>query len=195
MSIPIEKLAPTAIIMAAIAWCCGPYMDGSTSGIGVEDARLPEITEALLSPAINPVCQRDPFQPTCPGDTVSEEDKGPAEPPDKAMEPPPAESPPPRAIYATPTVPTGPTPEVLIAQVLRQITLDATYIQGNRRVAVINGRIFREGDVLARCGSSKEPCTVQRVFRDRVRIQYRGRNTEFGYRGPSVGKTNEQDHE
>ncbi|NQT13396.1 MAG: hypothetical protein HQ582_11640 [Planctomycetes bacterium] len=195
MSVPIEKFAPTAITMAAVAWCCWPHMNGATPRIGAEEAALPEITQALLSPTINSVCQRDPFQPTSLGDTASEKDTVPAEPPDNATELPAAESPPTRPIYAPPTASTEPAPEVLIAQVLRQLALNATYIQGDRRVAVINGRIFREGDVLARCGSSKEPCTVQRVFRDRVRIQYRGRNTEFGYRGPSVGKANEEHDE
>jgi len=184
MSQAIGKLAPTAIVAAVVAWCCWPYLREPTSGAGVEeDGNLPQIARSLLSPAIKPASSRDPFQPLDTKKTVSTRSQQPTAPG---------------------TTQEVPTPKEDTTDILNSLALDATYIQGNRRVALINGRVCVQGEPLAISDSAPlsqvaEPWIVTQISAHKVLIQRRGRTVELRYRDPVLkvkpGKADEQRYE
>lgn len=62
MSASIGKMAPTAVVLAAVCYCCWPYFSGENPAkVASDDSKLPEISPGLLSPEIVPSRGRDPF--------------------------------------------------------------------------------------------------------------------------------------
>ncbi len=62
MALPISKLAPTAVVIAAVSCCAWPYVFAPDSGTKKPAAML-EIAAAQLSPRIGPPPARNPFFP------------------------------------------------------------------------------------------------------------------------------------
>jgi hypothetical protein len=63
MSFPIAKFAPTAIVLGVVGYCVWPYVAGSDASANADSqAKMPEIAAALLSPKIETSPQRDPFR-------------------------------------------------------------------------------------------------------------------------------------
>jgi hypothetical protein len=65
------------------------------------------------------------------------------------------------------------------------LTLHATYLHPNERLAVIDNRIYAEGDRVAVAGGAAKPCTLDRVERDRVVLHYRGETVVLTYPQPT----------
>ena len=70
-----------------------------------------------------------------------------------------------------------------VAAIVKRLTLKATYIQGSRRFALIDGRVYEQGKPLAISHLVKEPCIVARICADKVLIRHRDQTVELGYRG------------
>ena len=162
MSTTIGKLAPIAIVAAVVAWCCYPYLDKPASEASLQqEGNLPRIIRSLLSPIIEPASDRDPFKPREERNTDSTQSEQPA------------------------TAATAETPSLSkedILEILSNLVLDATFIQGNRRMALINGRVCEQGEPLAISGSITEPCIVTQISAHSVLIQYGDRTVELKYR-------------
>jgi hypothetical protein len=65
------------------------------------------------------------------------------------------------------------------------LTLQATYLHPDERLAVIDHRIYAEGDRVAVAGAAGEPCTLKRVQRDQVVLHYRGQTVVLAYPQPA----------
>jgi hypothetical protein len=72
------------------------------------------------------------------------------------------------------------------ANILAGLALGAIYIQGDRRVALINDRVYAQGERLAISASAAEPCIVSQISADRVLLLYRGQTVELEYAGQAV---------
>ncbi len=162
----VNRLAPTVIVAAFVAWCVWPYLSGEGSGgLVQEPAQVPQIAGSLLQPTIEPAGDRNPFRPA------------------NAGEPDPSET---ATIHedelASAPVEQGLVPEVQPGDVLEQLTLDGTFIYGGQRLALINGRVYAEGDTLTVSGLTTEPCIVKQIFAHKVLIEFRGETLELPYR-------------
>jgi hypothetical protein len=162
----VNRLAPTVIVAAFVAWCVWPYLSGEGSGgLVQEPGEVPKIAGSLLEPTMEPAGDRNPFRAADadepdPSETVTTEQEESA------------------------AVEAAPVPQVRPGDLLEQLALDATFIHGGRRLALINGQVCEQGDVLAVSGLTSEPCTVQRIAAHKVLIEFRGETLELEYRDP-----------
>ena len=197
MSVIVRKTGPTVIVAAMAAWCCWPYVTGSGSHTGIkQQGDQPRITRAELSPTIGPGSDRNPFQVAA----AARIDESPTHDPPQNEQPevPAAEVPVakvPAAEVPAAEVPitevtasekgitdaAGPTEEEDRVKFLGGLMLSATYIQGNRRVAIVNGRIYKQGDPLSVSGTTRGPGTITTISADKVVILYCGRTVELEY--------------
>ena len=175
MSGMFGKLAPIATVFGLTVWCCWPYLEGAPEGTGLQQGGdLPRISGALLSPTVQPAPERNPFQPPL----VS-----------KAT-PPETEEPSAQSAVGTQSSVGTPAPEQQEAVVEEEspdifsgLVLGAIYIQGNRRVALINGQVCEQGDRLAISASSADPCIVTEISADKVLLSHGGQTVELKYAG------------
>ena len=157
MSERIGKIVPTAIVAAVLTYLCWPYFNESTGAPEEKkENKLPVISQALLSPPAEPAPERDPFKQ--PGDKkwsaalAGQGTKKPAAP---------------RALAD--------------ANPLGNQVLGATYIRGDRRLALISGHIYAEGEQLKGQNSSVSPLTVARICPDKVLLRRDGETLELKY--------------
>ena len=169
MSPAVGRLAPTAVVTAFVAWCVWPYLSGSESeGLVPEPGAVPKISASLLDPTLEAAGGRDPFRPAR------------ADQPDTVA----AEAVP--ADFAPPTSEKeDAAPKLQPAEVLEKLTLDATFIHGGRRLALINGQVCEEGVALAISGLTAEPCIVAKIAVHKVLLQFGGETLELPYRDPT----------
>lgn len=165
MSRTIAKIMPMATVVALVSWWCWPYLEGpDTVAASRPKDELPRITDPLLSPDVEPTAPRDPFRPVHQEKTDSLE-REPLPTPPPAQPKPPAED--------------------QIRETLSGLVLGATYIQGDRRAALIDGRVYRQGEPLELSTPTPEPCVVAGIFPDKVLILHRGRTVEVTYPDPA----------
>lgn len=170
MSPLIGKLAPAAAVAALVAWCCWPYLDESASGgLGGESSDVPQIADSRLSPDIKPGSQRDPFQ------KLGSNETNPAE----------AESSP-KSPASPASVEEQPPSDEQIADVLGRLAVEATFIHGPRRLALIDGRLYEEGDPLAISRSLANACVVAQISADGVLVRHPGGTVGLTYRDPTT---------
>jgi hypothetical protein len=80
-----------------------------------------------------------------------------------------------------------------LAGIVKALTLDATFLQGQTRIAIISGRIYHQGQNLVirgDTGKSYSPLFVQSVHAHSVTLGARGNTYELGYPGnrPALAK-------
>jgi hypothetical protein len=161
----VYRLAPSAIVATALAWCCWPYLD---SGAPIVDpqgpASLPVIELDQLHREEETGCERDPFRPLLAVarmfETVS------AASGDTPAGEPAAETPPP----------------IDPAKVIQRLTLDATLIRGARRRTIIDGKAYAQGDRLVASGGKSEPFLIGLIAAHQVMIEHRGKLYALRYR-------------
>ena len=159
MKVPIRRLGSTAVIGAMAFYCCWPYMRGP-SGIAVVQgpSKLREIAAAQLSPKFHPPPNRNPFQHVRETITV---DRSPTM---AAVEP-----------------ANGSASRKNLSNALIGLSLNATYIRGHQRVALINGKEYAQGELLGSSESAAQRCIVAQILPQRVLIQCEGRIAELNY--------------
>ncbi len=172
MNGPAGKLAPTAAVAAVVAWCCWSYVGESGTGFPVNGGgNPPKITTELLAPQIAPASSHDPFRPEAETEQSSENDAAASSGEDQIK---------------LEVVGEGGGPPVKAPdEVFASLTLDATCIQGDRRVALIDGRVYAEGELLAIPGSATEPWVVAEVSPHHVLLWHRGQIWKLEYRNTS----------
>ena len=153
MNPTIIKIAPTMVVLAVMGYCCWPE-PGVPGGASKDKTR--EISQSSLKPKAAPTPNRDPFE----GSTK------------KA--PTPKES----AKSTTPVVKPAPT-EDMIKQVA-SLTLKATFLSGERRLALINDRFYAEGESLM-ATTSKTAYLITAVDAQRVVLEHQGHRVELKY--------------
>jgi hypothetical protein len=178
MALPISKLAPTAVVIAAVSCCAWPYVFPSDPG-GQKAAAMPEITTSQLSPYIGPPPARDPFRAA--GEPVAVAAKPVKAAPAKIV---PAKIAPASiagskgAAAARSVAAAGGKPKT---DPLSGLALSATSIFAEQRLAVINGRIYSERERLKSKDPSAPPCVVARILPDRVLLECEGQTATLSY--------------
>jgi hypothetical protein len=165
-------MAPTAIVAGAFGYLCWPYAnDPAAKPEATGVAKAKESLASLLSPPAASDPDRDPFNSqVLPQSANFAAAQGPASTDVKSQEAK-ATAAPPRA------------GETVIATTLADLALQGTHIQGSRRLAVINGSVYAEGDEITTSGMMSGPYKVVRVFAHRVEVLCDGQAVELTYSG------------
>jgi hypothetical protein len=184
MSELIKKLAPTGIVAAVAAWCCWPHLPGRETDLGLQAPdTLPKIAASLLSPEFESASGRNPFRPVAEHEdeyaagaepvvsTVTRQQETSGSPKEKPGSP--------REKPGSPKE--EPSPEQDPLEIVKSLPLQATFVHGDRRMALIDGQFCEEGSTLAVADSARSPCIVARISAHRVLVLYRGRTVELGY--------------
>lgn len=164
MAMTVGHMVPTVLVLAMGAYCCWPYLGGRTAGVGVEAAgKLPELTAALLSPSIDPTPDRDPFRaaPAIEPDAIAN-----AAAPSEDSE----------ASEASTSEPETTSPANVSV-----LTLNATFLHGSRRVAMINSQLYAQGEALAQGDSTAAQYVVSEVHPYKVMLERQGQIVELNY--------------
>ncbi len=153
MNPTIIKIAPTMVVLAVIGYCCWPE-PGVTRVASTDKTR--EISQASLKPQAAPTPNRDPFE----GSTKKE--PAPKEP-------------------AKSTAPVAkPVPTEDLAKQVASLTLKATFLSGERRLALINDRFYAEGESLL-ATTSKIAYRITAVDAQCVVLEHQGQRVELKY--------------
>jgi hypothetical protein len=67
---------------------------------------------------------------------------------------------------------------------LKGLVLSGTYTSGTRRAALINGRLWEQGERMTFSKSTAKPWVLARVLPDRVLVESDGKTLELNYPGP-----------
>ncbi len=182
MALPINKLAPTAMVIAAVSCCAWPYVFSSDAS-GKKAATMPEIAPSQLSPRILPPPARNPFRQA--GESVAQASKPTKTAPASTTRTQSTGHPGGNgAIASRSASPAGGKPR---ADPLSGLALIATSILADpenrvpQRLAVINGRIYAERERLKSKDPSAPPCVVARILSDRVLLECEGRTATLCY--------------
>jgi hypothetical protein len=163
----IGKMFPTAIVAAIVVWCCWPYLEHGGPGEVGANTHFPQITHALLEPTAAPEPSRDPFHVVTIANTLGAP-KEEVAPGTKAS----ADS---RSAQKKDA-----------AEMRKGLTLSGTYISGSRRAALINDRLWEQGQRLELSKNAAEPWVLAQVFPYGVVIQSGAKSIELEYPGPEV---------
>jgi hypothetical protein len=158
----IYRLTPSAVVAAALAWCCWPYLGFGNPTFDPQGlAKLPVIDLQLLDSQQQIDCERDPFRPL------------------RAL----------AAMVETAASPTGETadgepsaPPADPAETIEQLTLNATLIRGACRRAIIDGKTYEEGDALPTPIIQDAPFLIERIASQKVTIEHDGTCYALRYR-------------
>jgi hypothetical protein len=195
----VGKFIPSSIVLAVAGFCTWTTLRGSDSGGKVSRGNLPEVTPAMLSPTIAAVPERDPFkspgeaQPSVmaklriKGSTTGPNARSEAGNRGEGLTSGPNERIA-RVVEALgdaltlqrgnlPVTTARPAPKVNMAALLAKLDLNATSVRGADRVAVINGRIYRQGEALEGTPS----VLLAQVLPDRVRLECQGARAELSF--------------
>jgi hypothetical protein len=168
MSAPIRELAPAGAVAALVMFCCWPYLDGPGPGATFQQSGdYPAIPSSLLSPAFDPPSGRDPFRPS-PGKEAKASQREVLPVPAFAQKEPVA----------------GEDRGEDMGDVLNGLVLNATYVRGNRQLALINGQECSPGDPIPLAATAEKPGIVTQISAYRVLIEHQGRTLELRYRDP-----------
>jgi len=187
MDIPLDKVIPRALALAVVGYCLWPSMTAFFSKPKVESPKkLPELSAALLSPAMPPTPTRDPFKkntatlasalkkvlPSAAKSATGKGTQNPAAALDSTVK---MEQ---RVASAShgQGKPTGKG-----AKHSDGLTLEATCIVGDQRLAVINGRLYAPKETLSLPGLSATPCEVISVLPYKVVLKCGENNKELTY--------------
>ncbi len=149
MSRRIKKLTPILIVGAILGFLCWPYLDDNAPRPKEVDAVKPlKSLVAALSPPPAQAPERDPFDSRA---TVRQgrHGKGAAKTPGKAGS---------SGEVAGSSLPHAP----------GELALQATHLRGDRRIALINGAVYAEGDQIKPTGPTTPTYTVTRIYPHRV---------------------------
>jgi hypothetical protein len=163
MAITAGTIVRTAVVLGAVGYCAWP---GDAASGPAQAAKLPAVSTAILSPAIQPPPKRNPFRvagaapitPAVTGAAVSRSTSR-SSPSDFKGK---------RADHAT-------------ADPIAGLFLNATSICGNERIAMINGHLYQPGASLAGSEHSAAPLVVQQILPYKVLLWSEGRVMELGY--------------
>ena len=147
MAISVAKLVPSATVLAAVAYAVWPTVSIALWPPPPPAAEgVPDLLAALSAPKLPPLPPRDPFS----GKLISQ--RRPVIVPTSTLAKKPAAQTIPdaaqraRQAAAAKSASTRPRPSA--PETLRGFTLQATFIIGDQRMAVINGRVYAVGDAL-----------------------------------------------
>jgi hypothetical protein len=170
MTANTRKTLSIGVVGVMVGYCCWPYVFGSGSGSVAQPVVAPAaISASQLTPAIDPAPARDPFR-IAPRAQVGVEVSTTNRREDAQAE-----------IEADTATETKNDSDQDTIESLGALALNATFVRGDQRVALINGRVYSPGEPLADAGSFKSPFVVSEIFADRVVLERKGQTTEISY--------------
>lgn len=195
MALTFANIAPSAIMMAAVGYCCWPYLEQPTLTTAPKEVAKPiEISDALLSPNIGSKNDRDPFGMK---GLVKADDKGKAS--DKNQ---PGDGrgsggaktngdtlagdkkPPTAAELEAERLAAAKKALEEVQEAVQKLTLNATYISSRRRTAMINSRLYSEGEHMRHPDDKVKSMQIAKVLPHKVIMQMNGLSVELGYPNP-----------
>jgi len=156
-------MAPTLVVLAVVGYCCWTDGEEPTPGAKAKaTAGKPTLTPAMLSPAAAPVPERDPFHA-----------QSGAPPEDQSGKKVPTAAP----------VASGPSTAAIpdLNRLVKGLVLQATFVRGNRRVALIDGNLYAEGDAVRPSKALATPFMVAQVLPHKVVLRQAAQTVELKY--------------
>lgn len=170
MTAHTSKILSMGLVGAMVGYCCWPYVFGLGQGAATPATDTPAaIAASALLPSIDPAPDRDPFRVATPAQAVTEPSTDAAH--DEAS----------AEFEFDAGTERGDELESDANRSLGRLALSATFVRGDQRVALINGRVYAPGEPLADSGSSASPFVVSEIFADKVVIERNGQTTELSY--------------
>ena len=167
MAITTGTVVRTAVVLGAVGYCAWP---GDAASRPAQSDKLPAVSTAILSPAILPPPQRNPFRTA---------DGAPLVPAGAAAAVSGATSRCARSASKGKAADRAAADRQ--ADPLASLRLDATSICGSQRIAMINGRLYQPGASVAGSDRSAAPLIVQQILSYKVLLCREGRVIELGY--------------
>jgi hypothetical protein len=162
----INKLAPLATVLAIAIYCMLTGMAGSGSKSDAkQSAKLPVFTPELFSPIFPPYSKRNPFY--LPGDE-----------PKVAVQSVPTEK---KVAEAKPAAAEA------AKEFFASLALNATYLTGEQRLAIINGQIYKQKDKLKQQNPSIPPFIVAQILPYEVLLECEGKTLHLRYSNVYAG--------
>lgn len=165
MTLALAKFAPPVLAMAVTGYCVWPYLDAPEDTNPPARPALPKIEPQQLSPTLAPTLERNPFElagALAPKPVAEEKAKTAAS--QSAARP-----------GGRMNRPADRKPEAS-RSLLEGWSLGATVVHGPRRGAIINGKVYDEGEMVAPPQRDGKGLRLARVERDRVLLQEPGRS-------------------
>lgn len=160
MSVQLGKVTPIGLLVGVVAYCCWPYLAAPAAGAADGAGKLPEVTAAMLTPVPAPAAKRDPFRPADgAGMAVTARQPAPTMTPVAKRADPVPDKAPPRS----------------------RLRLNATYLHGGRRLALIDGSVYAEGETLKPASPAAVPLVVERIEAHQVVLRGLGQPLELRY--------------
>jgi hypothetical protein len=166
MSAKLSKIGPIAVVAVILGSLCWPYFDDPTPAAkSKSSAKSAAPLASLLNPRPAGDVRADLFEiPKIVGPAVA---KKPATSTSAGQ-----------AAAAKKTASAR-------SDDLKSFVLTGTYVAGGRRIAVINGSLYAEGETITSAGpkakSAPVVCTVLRVEIDKVVLSFQGQTKELRY--------------
>jgi hypothetical protein len=168
MAISANKLAPSAAVLAFVGYCIWPSVSDMVFPPPPPPSppKVPELAASLFAPTLPPPPTKNPW-----GGKDAESLAALKKPGTVAETP--AET---RVKAADPTgSATSPT------NLLAGLTLDATFVAGDERMAVINGVVYSVQDVLPATVASAPDITIANVLPYSVLLEHEGTTAQLTY--------------
>jgi len=163
-----QKIGPVAVVVLVFTWCCWPYITGSATAIGSKEAgNVPGLPKGLLSPLVKPAGGRNPFMITPAvaellASELSKTNEG---------------------VDLGEDAKTG--GNAAAGTVRPSLVLTGTYVRGNHRMAIIDGKIYQAGESLDAGNAAGKPWVVKEIFLDHVVLQRDGEKKDIAYLDPA----------
>jgi hypothetical protein len=192
-------VAPTLIVLSTMGWLLQPYL-GTPEAPDIPKVTTLEVAESLLSPALGPLPARNPFQLA---DEIAEQGPPARSPASSAAK---GQGTPISSTTKGGITPAAKPPEGLLHRLRRlaesvrrrveearqaeaalrtkvegKVKLSATSIQGNRRIAILNGRIYAEGEAVDLATGSAGSIHLAEVRPASVMLRSAGARVEVSF--------------
>ncbi len=190
MDIPLDKVIPRALALAVVVYCLWPSLtEFFAKPRPPAPATLPELTASLLSPTLPPLPTQNPFAEEAPAEAPAATSANAIQsvlksaPRGGSTQPVESKS---RTVAAGRQVITrsgeGERPAAKLSERAGpRPVLEATCIVGERRLAVIDGRVYAPNDKASLPGLSATPCEVVGVLPYKVLLKCGDQRLELTY--------------
>ncbi len=159
-----KRIAPLCLMLGFTTWCCWQSLEAEAPFfLLAEDSLPPSIRPVQLEPSIPEHHAHDPFAIV----TATEKSERTKE-------------------DATILTSIAADPIVDLTDVLSSLELNATYLYGDRRLAMINGQTFTEGQSSEELVPLVESGTIAQISHDAVLVDVQGQTYRLSYSGLSL---------
>lgn len=188
MAMSVNKMAPSAIMIAAVGYCCWPYLhqpDVRPVTASKEVSKAHEIPLELLTPDVGAAQPRDPFdlkaklEKDSKSGLVAAKKKG-----EEGLNPESAVAIAAREEAARKSAAEKAAKE--LREALDGLELNGTYVSSRQRVAVINSQLYAEGQTVRPANAKAKSFVVSQISQHKVVLKLEAQTAELSYHNPPV---------